>query len=656
MRRMLAKGLALLMALATLFAPVVAAQAAVPATDAGDAAAAAKVNRKDVNCDPTAPDYAGTEVCGNPGTGGGTHCSITSFDAASSHEGGNGWNDHFPLHDGDNPCLPTGKAKVSKSDVNVGEKFHDDITITPRRESPGVKGTVDYTRRDFYVRPYASVLQQDGTYKALEGYAPEDIKLTDAQLKDLSDGRDVTVATPDATYGKAGKVLWGFAFYMDGGKEKTVLIEQDPSADLTDATVTVTDKASHPGTDAEKHDKESGPVEAELATRAGVKGMNSGWHPKDNINQIPLGTYDYLGSSFDDNIALRGDLPEGGYVEVTAYEPQAGDRFDPAKAKPMSGFPQRIDLTARQIADAKAGKWVTLASKETGPVTAKGRIQWAATLYDAKGNKVTDDTKSKYSSEYNLVLVPYCTYRAHGGEPLPDDYVPPALSETRCAPTLTTKTSKDSVGTGEKFHDVVTITLPKVPDGKGGFYDEYMGFHYDDGNDENFYTMDGGMYLYLDVTAYEPQDGKFDKGSAKVLHNEKIRLTDQQIKDLLKNHSVTIDTSDVSADRAGNVYWAVSLRTDAVTPEGDEKFLSRYKDWTSLKELPAVWATHEVGIPEETTKVTVTPTPESKPVPMSKDLARTGAGVTVPAFVAVGLLLAATVLGVVAAKRSRIGS
>ena len=653
MRRMLAKALALLMALATLFAPVVAAQAAVPATDAGGTAAAAEVVRKDVNCDPTAPDYAGTEVCGNPGTGGGTHCSITSFDAASSHEGGNGWNDHFPRYDSDNPCLPTGETKVSKSDVNVGEKFHDDITITPQRESPGVKGTVDYTRRDFYVRPYASVLQQDGTYKALEGYAPEDIKLTDAQLRDLSDGKDVTVATPDATYGKAGKVLWGFAFYMDGGKEKTVLIEQDPSADLTDATVTVTDKASHPGIDAEKHDKESGPVEAELATRAGVKGRNSGWNPGDT-DQAPRGTYDYLGSSFDDNIALRGDLPEGGYVEVTAYEPQAGDRFDPAKAKPMSGFPQRIDLTARQIADAKAGKWVTFASKETGPVTAKGRIQWAATLYDAKGNKVTDDTKSKYSSEYSYVMVPYCTYRAGSAAPGGPAASLPALSETDCAPTLTTKTSRDSVGTGGRFHDVVTITLPKVPDGKGGFYDEYMGFHYDDGNDENFYTMDGKMYLYLDVTAYEPQAGKFDKGSAKVLRNEKIRLTDQQTKDLLKNHSVTINTSDVSADKAGNVYWAVSLRTDAVTPEGGTAFLNRWKYGTSLKELPAVWATHEVGIPEETTKVT--PTPEPKPVPMSKDLAQTGAGVTVPALVAVGLLLAATVLGIVAAKRSRIGS
>lgn len=646
MRRMLAKALALLMALATLFAPVAAAQAAMPATDAGGAAAAAKVNRKDVNCDPTAPDYAGMEACGNPGTGVGTHCSITSFDAASSHEGGNGWNDHFPLHDSDNPCLPTGEAKVSKAEVNVGERFHDDITITPRREGPGVKGTVDYTRRDFYVRPYASVLQQDGTYKALEGYAPEDIKLTDAQLKDLSDGKDVTVATPDATYGKAGKVLWGFAFYMDGGKGKTVLIEQDPSAGLTDATVTVTDKASHPGTDAEKHDKESGPVEAELATMADAKGYCSGWHPEDGGGVVcPIREYGYLGDSFNDNIALHGDLPEGGYVEVTAYEPQAGDRFDPAKAKPMSGFPQRIDLTARQIADAKAGKWVTFASKETGPVATKGRIQWAATLYDAKGNKVTDDTKSKYSSEYNIVMVPDCSYRTFSSGPLPPDYVPPALSETRCAPTLTTKTSRDSVGTGEKFHDVVTITVPKVPDGKGGFYDEYMGFLYDDGNDENFYTMDGKMYLYLDVTAYEPQAGKFDKGSAKVLHNEKIRLTDQQTKDLLKNHSVTINTSDVSADKAGNVYWAVSLYTDAVTPEGGKEFLSWYKGGTSLKELPALWATHEVGIPEETTKVTATP------VPMSKDLAQTGTNVGVLAALAGGLMLTAAALTV--ARKTR---
>ena len=41
---------------------------------------------------------------------------------------------------------------------------------------------------------------------------------------------------------------------------------------------------------------------------------------------------------------------------------------------------------------------------------------------------------------------------------------------------------------------------------------------------------------------------------------------------------------------------------------------------------------------------------------MSKDLAQTGVSVSVPGLVAVGLLIAATVLGVVAAKRSRIGS
>lgn len=410
-----------------------------------------------------------------------------------------------------------------------------------------------------------------------------------------------------------------------------------------------------------------GTVKAELATRPVNKswGQPSGWHPDGSTGSNPLGSGS-LGDSFFDEIALRGDLPEGGYVEVTAYEPQDGDKFDPAKAKPMSGFPQHIDLTAQQIADAKAGKWVTFASKETGPVTTKGRIQWTATLYDAKGDKITDAAESMYSNEYNTVEVPECTYHAGGGGPLPDGYVPPALNETDCAPTLTTKTSKDSVGTGEKFHDVVTITLPKVPDGKGGFYDEYMDFLDDSEFHENFYTMDGKMYLYLDVTAYEPQDGGFDKDSAKVLHNEKIRLTDQQTEDLLKNHSVTIDTSDVSADKAGNVYWAVSLCTDAVTPEAGKEFLEDYKDWTSLKELPAVWATHKVGIPEETTKVTVTPTPTSTPTPAStpeptpaptgKELAQTGSDVSVPGLVAVGLLIVATVLGVIAAKRSRIDS
>lgn len=389
----------------------------------------------------------------------------------SSYEGKDGWNDYFPRYDSDNPCLPSGKTKVSKASVDVGEKFHDDITITPQREGPGVTGTVDYTRRVFYVRPYASVLQQDGTYKALEGYAPEDINLTDAQLKDLSDGKDVTVATPDATYGEAGKVLWGFALYMDGGKEKMVLVGQDPDPGLTDETVTVT------GTDAGKDDEGPAPAKAELATRAAVKGGYSGWHPEEGAASGGNYNFGSLGDSFDDNIALRGDLPEGGYVEVTAYE---------------------------------------------------------------------------------------------------------------------------------------------------------------------------------------PQDGGFDKGSAKVLHNERIRLTDQQTEDLLKNHSVTIDTSDVSADKAGNVYWAVSLCTDAVTPDGGTAFLNRWKYGTSLKELPAVWATHEVGIPEETTKVTAaatpTSTPTSTPVPTGKELAQTGADVSVPGLVAVGLLIAATVLGIVVAKRSRIDS
>lgn len=131
-----------------------------------------------------------------------------------------------------------------------------------------------------------------------------------------------------------------------------------------------------------------------LATRPINKswGQPSGWHPNGSVGGgNSIGS---LGDSFVDEIALHGDLPEGGYVEVFAYEPQAGDKFDPAKAKPMSGFPQRIDLTAQQIADAKAGKWVTFASKETGPVTTSGRFRWAVTLYDAKGGKVADDNLS----------------------------------------------------------------------------------------------------------------------------------------------------------------------------------------------------------------------------------------------------------------------
>lgn len=443
---------------------------------------------------------------------------------------------------------------------------------------------------------------------------------------------------------------------------------------LTLLTALATVLAPVASAQAAETDEASDTAKVVLATKPFNKSWSqpSGWHPDGSVGSNP-GNYGSLGDSFVDNIALHGDLPEGGYVEVIAYEPQDGDKFDPAKAKPMSGFPQRIDLTAQQIADAKAGKWVTFASKETGPVTTSGRFRWAVTLYDAKGGKVADDTTSYLPGygtinpvEDTTIDVPECTYHAGGGAPLPADYVPPALSETDCAPTLTTKTSKDSVGVGEKFHDVVTITLPKVPDGKGGFYDEYMDFLDDSEFHENFYTMDGKMYLYLDVTAYEPQDGGFDKGSAKVLHNEKIRLTDQQTEDLLKNHSVTIDTSDVSADKAGNVYWAVSLCTDAVTPEAGKEFLEDYKDWTSLKELPAVWATHKVGIPEETTKVTVTPTPTSTPTPAStpeptptpagKELAQTGVSVSVPGLVAVGLMIAATVLGIVAAKRSRIDS
>lgn len=84
MKRMFAKALALLVALAAILAAVASAQAsaraAVPATGAEGTVATAKAIREDVSCDPTAPDYAGMEVCGDPGTGGGTRCSISSFD------------------------------------------------------------------------------------------------------------------------------------------------------------------------------------------------------------------------------------------------------------------------------------------------------------------------------------------------------------------------------------------------------------------------------------------------------------------------------------------------------------------------------------------------------------------------------------------------
>lgn len=92
----------------------------------------------------------------------------------------------------------------------------------------------------------------------------------------------------------------------------------------------------------------------------------------------------YQGGVFHDTATLTGTIPEGSYLEFTAYQPQSG-KFDQSKAKPLSGFPQRISLTPEQTAAASTRKGIQVSSNGTSTTTA-GNVYWQATLKDKDDN------------------------------------------------------------------------------------------------------------------------------------------------------------------------------------------------------------------------------------------------------------------------------
>lgn len=92
----------------------------------------------------------------------------------------------------------------------------------------------------------------------------------------------------------------------------------------------------------------------------------------------------YQGGVFHDTATLTGTIPEGSYLEFVAYQPQSG-KFDKSTAKPLSGFPQKIPLTAEQITASSQSKGIQVNSNSTSTTTA-GNVYWQATLKDKDNN------------------------------------------------------------------------------------------------------------------------------------------------------------------------------------------------------------------------------------------------------------------------------
>lgn len=95
---------------------------------------------------------------------------------------------------------------------------------------------------------------------------------------------------------------------------------------------------------------------------------------------------------------------------------------------------------------------------------------------------------------------------------------------------LDSETNPADVAVGEKFHDVARISGNK--------------------------KLDKGAYVQF--TAYKPVDGKADATVGTIL-DQKVTLTDEQIKTLASGQQIEVASQEVSTDTLGTVYWQAAL-------------------------------------------------------------------------------------------------
>lgn len=225
------------------------------------------------------------------------------------------------------------------------------------------------------------------------------------------------------------------------------------------------------------------------------------------------------GEKFHDTITLSGDLAEGDWVEVKAYKPT--DNGPDASLPTILN--QNITITKEQ-AEQAASSQVTLTSQDVS-TTDSGKVYWQATLYRNIDGKATALASHPLGIETETTVIP--------------------------GNNISTTTSKDTTYTGQPVHDTATVSGPV------------------------------NANSYVTFTAYDSVDGAPNLQGKKLLDNQKVTLTAQQVADLNNGKTVSVDSQDVKPTKPGKVYWQATLY-----------------DASNLK-----LATHDLGIASETVEV-----------------------------------------------------
>ena len=455
-------------------------------------------------------------------------------------------------------------TNVSKEQVNPGERFHDVATITGNGGSD--KGVVD-----------------EGSYVEFNAYGPTEgiyspnlpdlltddnrkVLLTQEQVDDIKKGNAANVSSPHVSATGSGKVYWRatlkdskgttLATHALGLKNETVTVKSHSITTKASSQVAyvgekVSDTIQIQGklqagdkAHVEAYDANNNKIDAFTEDiNLNDKVADSDWGKTIEVKSTPqrmaanygkvqfqvslmrgttvLATHDRgiatevtdtivpslttkvseenvtIDQKFSDVATIRGYVEPGSYVMFDAYNPVSG-KPDNNAGKLLTD--NKVTVTAEQSKASANGEAVGIKSAEISAENA-GTVYWHAALYDKDGNKLT---------EHDLGVA---------GE---NTLVSP--------PTITTTVSKGEVQPDEKFHDTAVL--------KG--------------------VLSQGWYV--DFTAYQPQSGAWNENGAQVLHTNRYKITDGDVKNSHEGKEVKVSSEETSTKTAGNVYYRAELK------------------------------------------------------------------------------------------------
>lgn len=201
------------------------------------------------------------------------------------------------------------------------------------------------------------------------------------------------------------------------------------------------------------------------------------------------------GEKFYDTATISGLVPRGSYVTFTAYDAVSGE--------PDVSTNKLLDNTRVNVTNDQADHSDTTQFEVKSPEISTnkiGKVYWVAKLYNAKGKALAGHAIGLENETIEVV-----------------------------GPSLTTKTSAQQTYVGRPFHDTAVINN----------------------------KIDAGAYLTF--TAYDAVSGKPDTNAAKLLDNKRVDIPADKIASSGAGKSFTVDSPDVTATKAGIVYWKATL-------------------------------------------------------------------------------------------------